>query len=177
MREIWLEPLDGRHLDDVRALVADPDVLHYTRIPEPPPDDFAQSWIAAYEAARKHGTREGFAAITGGGEFVGIGLAPTIERKDREIELGYIVPAWARGRGVASEILRLLTVWAFDDVGAMRAYLVIDVENRASERVAERCGYAREGVMRSIHLKQGRRVDAGLWSRLPSDPDLDGGAA
>jgi hypothetical protein len=25
--------------------------------------------------------------------------------------------------------------------------------------------------MRSIHLKQGRRVDAGLWSRLASDPD------
>jgi len=25
--------------------------------------------------------------------------------------------------------------------------------------------------MRSIHLKQGRRIDAGLWSRLASDPD------
>ena len=71
-------------------------------------------------SARKDGTREGFAAITGDGEFVGIGLAPAIERTDEEIELGYIVPAWARGRGVASEILRLLTVWAFGDVGAMR---------------------------------------------------------
>jgi len=171
MRELTLEQLEGRHLDGVRALVADADVLHFTRIPEPPPDDFAESWIAAYESGREDGSREGFAAITGDGEFVGIGLAPTIDRKDRELELGYIVPAWARGRGVASEILRLLTVWAFAEVGAMRAYLIIDVENRASERVAERCGYMREGVMRSIHLKQGRRVDAGLWSRLPSDPD------
>jgi len=171
VREIRLELLDDSHLDDVRDLVTDPDVLHYTRIPEPTPDDFAESWIAAYESARKDGTREGFAAITGDGEFIGIGLAPTIERTDQEIELGYIVPAWARGRGVASEILRSLTVWAFGDVGAMRAYLIIDVENRASERVAERCGYVREGVMRSIHLKQGRRVDAGLWSRLPSDAD------
>ncbi len=76
MREIRLELLDDSHLDDVRDLVADPDVLHYTRIPEPPPDDFAESWIAAYESARKDGTREGFAAITGDGEFVGIGLAP-----------------------------------------------------------------------------------------------------
>jgi len=65
----------------------------------------------------------------------------------------------------------LLTAWAFAQFGAMRAYLIIDVENRASERVAERCGYRREGVMRSTHLKQGRRIDAGLWSRLPSDPD------
>jgi hypothetical protein len=26
-------------------------------------------------------------------------------------------------------------------------------------------------LMRSIHLKPGRRSDTGLWSRLPSDPD------
>ena len=36
--------------------------------------------------------------------------------------------------------------------------------------LAERCGYQLEGVMRSILAKQGRRSDAGLWSRLPSDP-------
>jgi RimJ/RimL family protein N-acetyltransferase len=44
------------------------------------------------------------------------------------------------------------------------------VENAPSKRIAERCGYQREGVMRSIHLKQDRRVDAELWSRLPTDP-------
>jgi RimJ/RimL family protein N-acetyltransferase len=140
--EIRLEPLGGRHLDGVRDLVADPAVLQFTRIPEPPAEDFAESWIAGYDAARDDGRREGFAAINGDGEFVGIGLAPTIERKEQEIELGYIVPAWARGRGVATDIL----------------------------------GCVREGVMRSIHLKQGQRVDAGLWSRLPSDLD-PGGAA
>ncbi len=104
MLTIRLEPLDERHLEDVRALVADPDVLHYTRIPEPAPDDFARSWIAAYETARKDGTREAFAAI-GDGRFVGLGLAPTIDRKDSELELGYIVPAWARrGRGDAAAL-------------------------------------------------------------------------
>jgi RimJ/RimL family protein N-acetyltransferase len=47
--------------------------------------------------------------------------------------------------------------------------LIIDVTNEASRKVAQRSGYAFEGVMRSIHLKQGRRVDAELWSKLPSD--------
>jgi RimJ/RimL family protein N-acetyltransferase len=170
-QSIRLEPLDQRHRRDVEDLVADPDVLHYTRIPEPPPDGFARTWIAGYETGRGDGTREGFAALAAAGEFVGLGLAPHLEAADGEVELGYIVAPAARGRGVASEILRLLTAWAFGETGAMRAYLVIDVENRASERVAERCGYRREGVMRSIHLKQGQRIDAGLWSRLASDPD------
>jgi RimJ/RimL family protein N-acetyltransferase len=171
-RAIRLEPLEQRHRQDVEALVADPEVLRYTRIPEPPGDEFARTWIAGYEAGRGDGTREGFAAIAGAGEeFVGLGLAPHLEAADGEVELGYIVAAGARGRGAASEILRLLTAWAFGEGGVLRAYLVIDVENRASERVAERCGYLLEGVMRSIHFKQGRRIDAGLWSRLPSDPD------
>ena len=171
MQEIRLEPLGASHLDDVRALVADLEVLRYPRIPEPPPEAFAETWIASYDAGRSEGTRDGFAAIAGDGEFVGLGLAPHIDREGAEIELGYIVRSPARGRGVAGEILRLLTAWAFADVGSLRAYLIIDPDNRASERVAERCGYIREGVMRSIHVKQGRRNDAGLWSRLPTDPE------
>lgn len=141
----------------------------FTRIPESPPDGFARTWIDIYEAARRDGSREGFAALDGDGDFVGLGLAPEIDRDAGELELGYIVAREARGRGLASEILRLLTRWAFDEVGAQRAYLIIDVENPASVRVAERCGYRLEGVMRSIHVKQGQRTDAGLWSRLPSD--------
>lgn len=168
--EVQLERLDERWLDAVGDLVADPDVRRFTRIPEPPPDGFASSWIGMYEAGRRDGSREGFAAADRDGRFVGLGLAPEIDRVAGELELGYIVAREARGRGVATEILRLLTRWAFDEVEARRAYLIIDVGNPASARVAERCGYQFEGVMRSIYVKQGQRADVGLWSRLPGDP-------
>jgi RimJ/RimL family protein N-acetyltransferase len=68
---------------------------------------------------------------------------------------------------------RLLTEWAFAEAGAQRIQLVIDVENPGSRRVAERCGYVLEGVMRSVAFKNGRRIDVELWSRLPSDPAPD----
>lgn len=48
----------------------------------------------------------------------------------------------------------------------LRLELAIDVENAPSKRVAERCGYEREGVLRSVHVKQGIRADVELWSRL-----------
>ena len=56
-----------------------------------------------------------------------------------------IFPAW-RGRGYAARALELLTQWAFDDLGLPRLVLEIDEENVASIRVAERCGYVRDGV-------------------------------
>jgi RimJ/RimL family protein N-acetyltransferase len=154
----------------VADLVADPEVRQFTRIEEPPPEGFARTWIDAYMRARRDGSREGFAALDGDDRFVGLGLAPEIDREGGELELGYIVAAQARGRGLGTEILRQLTRWAFDELEAQRVYLIIDVENPASARVAERCGYRLEGIMRSIHLKQGQRIDAGLWSRLPGDP-------
>jgi tRNA (cmo5U34)-methyltransferase len=167
---VRLEPLSERHLAGVEALLADPGVLRFTRVPEPPPAGFARRWIARYEDGRRDGSCEGFAAVDPDGRFLGLGLVPEIEREAAELELGYIVAPGARGRGVATAILRRLTRWAFEALGAQRIVLIINVENTASERVAERCGYVREGVMRSIHLKQDIRTDAALWSRLPTDP-------
>jgi RimJ/RimL family protein N-acetyltransferase len=170
MTDVSLELLDERWIDDVVALVADPSVLQFTRIPEPPPVGFAGTWISSYGKGRSEGTREGFAAVGGDGRFVGLGLAPHIDREGAEAELGYIVAREARGQGVGTEILRLLTEWAFTELGARRLVLIIDVDNHASLRVAQRCGYQREGVMRSIYIKPQRRGDAVLWSRLPGDP-------
>jgi RimJ/RimL family protein N-acetyltransferase len=166
---VHLELLAERHLDAVAALLVDPDVLRFTRVPDPPPAGFEREWLGRYEDARRDGAGEAFAAVDDDGAFLGLALAPEIDEESGEVELGYIVAPQARGRGVATAILRELTDWALGQVGAQRIVLIIDVDNRASARVAERCGYTREGVMRSIHLKPGVRVDAGLWSRLPSD--------
>ena len=127
-------------------------------------------WLDRYEAGRRDGTREAFAALDDDGRFLGLALAVDIDREAREVELGYIVAPAARGRGVAVAMLAELTRWAFAELDALRITLIIDVENGASSRVAERCGYVLEGVMRSTHLKDDVRIDAGIWSRLPSDP-------
>jgi len=167
---VSLRPLAAEHLDDVTALFDDADVLRFTRLPVPPPAGYARTWLERYEAGRLDGTREAFAALDDDGRFVGLALAVDIDREGREVELGYITAPAARGRGVARAMLDELTRWAFDELGALRLTLIIDVENRASSKVAERCGYVLEGVMRSSYLKDDVRVDAGLWSRLPTDP-------
>jgi RimJ/RimL family protein N-acetyltransferase len=168
---IRLERLGVQHLDGVAALIADPEVLHFTRVPEPAPPGFARDWIARYEAGERDGSCAGFAAVDGAGAFLGLALAPQIDAEGRELELGYIVAPQARGRGVGTTMLRELTRWALGEVGALRVYLMIDTGNVASRRIAERCGYVLEGVLRSAHVKQGRRGDVMLWSRLPSDPE------
>jgi RimJ/RimL family protein N-acetyltransferase len=164
-----LEPLSAAHRGELEALVADPDVLRFTRVPEPAPADFVDMWLARYKAGRLDGTREAFAIVDQGGGFLGLALAPAIDVATSTVELGYVVAPHARGRGVATEALRLLTDWAFDERGALRIELVIGVANGASQVVAGRCGYRLEGVMRSVEFKPGVREDVQLWSLLPGD--------
>jgi RimJ/RimL family protein N-acetyltransferase len=169
-----LELLAERHVPDVEAMLADPEILRHTRVPEPPPPNFAREWLDRYEARREAGTAEVWAVLGDDGTFLGLGMAPEIDRDANEVELGYIVVAEARRRGVATAILKQLTRWAFDEAGALRITLLIDADNPASLKVAERAGYVREGVMRSLHLKQERRGDTVLFSLLPSDPKPTG---
>ena len=170
MGSVHLELLGEAHLGALGAMLSDPDVMRFTRVPEPTPADFPQQWLATYEAGRRDGTRAAFAALDGDGRLVGLALAFGIDLKEGEAELGYIVAPEARGRGVGTAILRALTDWAFAATPVDRIRLVVDVENPASLRVAAGAGYAREGVMRSVHFKNGRRIDAVLLSRLRSDP-------
>jgi RimJ/RimL family protein N-acetyltransferase len=141
-------------------------VRRYTRVPTNPAPDFVTTWLRSYLEGGHEGTRLGFAIESHEGEFLGIGLFVRIDREARQGEIGYIVGVTARGRGVATRTVRLLTEWGFADLRLERIELWIDTANGASEGVAARAGYRREGVLRSVWFKEDLRSDFGVWSRL-----------
>ena len=160
-------PLGLEHLVDLDATVRDPLVLRFTPIPDPVPADQAATMLAAYDA---DDTREAFAAVDDAGAFVGLAVVVRIDRTARECELGYIVAPAHRGSGAATQMLRLLTEHAFERLDMERVALRISSGNTASERVAERNGYVREGLLRAVYVKPGVRADTSIWSRLATDP-------
>jgi RimJ/RimL family protein N-acetyltransferase len=136
MAAIRLEPFAAPHVPAVAELVRDPETLRFTLVPDPPPDGFAGRWLERYEAGRADGTREAWAILDDDGSFLGLCMAPVIDREAATVELGYVVAPRARGRGVATEALRLLTDWALHEVGAERIELRISTSNTGSQMVA-----------------------------------------
>ena len=161
--------LSSVHMHGLREIVTDPDVLRFTRVPDPPPEDFAETWLARYDEGRRDGTREAFAVLDADGTFCGVAVAPSIARDERTAELGYVIHPAARGRGVATQTLRLLTDWAFAELDPARLELLISVDNEASKRVAQRNGYTYEGTLRGLYFKQDTWEDTEMWSKLPTD--------
>jgi RimJ/RimL family protein N-acetyltransferase len=102
------------------------------------------------------------------GEVAGGGTLHHLDVERRIVEIGYFVLPHARRRGIATRIARLLAEHAFS-LGIERVAAYVNVGNTASERVVERAGFTREGVVRSMPKPDGRRVDKTLFSLLPGD--------
>jgi RimJ/RimL family protein N-acetyltransferase len=95
-----------------------------------------------------------------------------VEIKENRAEIGYWVTREARGRGVATRTVLLVTHWALTDLGLTVIELLADVQNVASRRVAEKAGYTRDGEVPPPERAAGRcermvrfvRSDAGGWT-------------
>jgi RimJ/RimL family protein N-acetyltransferase len=156
-------------LDDVPAVVAacnDDEIRRWLpMIPSPYTEHDARTFIEGkVPDVGRHQV-----ATTENGRVVGaIGLDVT--KTIRQGTIGYWCAREARGRGVTTRALRLLSEHAFDDFGLERLQLFTDPDNHASQRVAEKVGYRREGVARS-HLPQrdGTRRDSIAFSLLPGE--------
>lgn len=157
--------------DDVLSMVShcrDPEMQRWTLVPSPYGREEAYAWIERSRAQWAGGESAVFAIVLeGADEYVG-GI--DVRSGPWPVgEIGYGVRREVRGRGVATRALRLLARWALDELGLVRLQLVTDVENVASQRVAERSGFTREGVLRQALEVKGRRSDCVMFSLLPRD--------
>jgi RimJ/RimL family protein N-acetyltransferase len=165
---------------DLPAIVAacqDPEIPRWTRIPHPYGEADARGWLEQEAALRARGEQLGL-VIVGAGDDRLLGSVGVVrfDWTDARCELGYWVAREARGRGVASRAVRLVTEWIFDAVRIDRVEICAEPENTRSRRVAERAGFTFEGVLRSYMLNKGRRRDMAMYSRLRTDSaDTDPG--
>jgi RimJ/RimL family protein N-acetyltransferase len=106
-------------------------------------------------------------AITCAGSVVGaIGLMVNEHRGT----IGYWVAAGARRQGICSRALRVLSRFAFADLELRRLELLTDPDNIASQRVAEKVGFQREGTLRAyLAHRDGRFRDGVMFSLLPGE--------
>jgi RimJ/RimL family protein N-acetyltransferase len=166
--------------EDVPAIVAacqdEEMALWLDRLPSPYRVEDARAWLESVEASWRDGTFAGFAVANAADDHAVGSISMGVKSADDRIgEIGYWLAREARGRGAMTRALRLISAWAFGEVGIERLYLRADPDNRASCAVAERAGYVFEGVRRSEHFnaRRGRRVDHAVYSLLPADPRGD----
>jgi RimJ/RimL family protein N-acetyltransferase len=146
---LTLRPHTVADLDEYVALWADPQVIRYIG---GRPFTHEETW-ARLLRNRGHWDVLGFGYFIlrdrATGRFVGeVGFADyhraIVPPFDGVPEAGWVLSPWAFGRGLATEALRAILAWGDAQWGPRRTVCIINEENRASIRVAEKCGYVEE---------------------------------
>jgi [ribosomal protein S5]-alanine N-acetyltransferase len=89
--------------------------------------------------------------------IIGLVLATDIYR--RSAEIGYWLGEQYWGKGIATEAIRLITEYGFEQLDLVRIYTGVMAHNTASMRALEKNGYKKEGVFKMAIFKNNQLID------------------
>jgi RimJ/RimL family protein N-acetyltransferase/nitrite reductase/ring-hydroxylating ferredoxin subunit len=168
---IVLRPFRADDAADVTATCQDPEIQRWIPIiPIPYTDADARRFILMTLQAWHDGTGYEFAIVDAATDrylgSVGLHLGPNPRRH----AIGYFVAPEARGRGIATRAVRLLTQWAFGHLPIERLALWTLPGNVPSQSVAENAGFRYEGLVRNWESdRDDTPVDVVMFSMTPED--------
>lgn len=166
-----LRPPSPRDVPDMMAMSRDADIALWNPLASGVDEEAARAWAERY--ADWDGGRSPLFGVYGAveGRLLGLVSLHKIDLKLSAGELGYRVAPWARGQGVGTVALRTVADWAFGFLELTRLQLIHAVENVASCRVADKCGFRHEGTTRSSYLYGDDKLhDEHIHGRLIGDP-------
>ena len=154
------------------AAYADPLIIRFSWTHSRPYTEAdARGFLSEQESMRRRGAELHFALVDPADASAVPGSASlyAIDLEQRTAAVGYWLFPAARGRGIATAAVQLLARWAFDELAIARLELTCGPDNEASQRVAARCGFVREGLLRSHMPFKGGRRDTVLHGLLPGE--------
>jgi RimJ/RimL family protein N-acetyltransferase len=164
---VLLRPWRRQDVDAVVDACRDPETIRWTRVPVPYTPEDGRTWIDARAGAWAKGVASLAVVERSSGE---VAAALTMwAAGDGAAEFGYWATPGHRGKGYTTRAVRLLARWAFDELELDRLQLGTMPGNTASERVAIKLGFQREGTLRSYFEQRGERRDVVMWSLLPGE--------
>jgi RimJ/RimL family protein N-acetyltransferase len=162
-----LRPFHFEDIDDILALGEDPEMARYMSMPQPFRRADAERVIARQILADPN-ERFGWAAELEGAVVGWVNLI--FDRENRRAEVGYGIARDHWGKGLATEAARAAIDAAFatfPDLNRVRA--MADARNIGSQRVMEKLGMKREGVLRQNQVVRGEFIDEAWYGLLRSE--------
>jgi RimJ/RimL family protein N-acetyltransferase len=129
----------------------------------------SRGWIEARIKGFAAATDYTFAIVDRDNRVLGSCGLGHLDVRNLRANLGYWVRTSCLGRGVATIAVRLVSDWTFANTEFQRLEIVTALGNTSSQRVAEKAGAVREGLLRSRLKLNGILHDAVMNSIIRPD--------
>ncbi|MEX2622960.1 MAG: GNAT family N-acetyltransferase [Acidimicrobiia bacterium] len=155
----------------VEAAPKDPEIPRGTTVPALYSEEDGRAWIKRQWSRQisGHGLSMAIADPTTGEArgLVYLGL----RRIEGHCELGYWLVPDARGHGLGTAAIRLVSRWVLLDTGVYRLVAYAEPHNLGSCALLRKCGFTEEGLLRSYLRFHDGVFDALSFSLLTTDLD------
>jgi RimJ/RimL family protein N-acetyltransferase len=105
-------------------------------------------------------------ALRSNDELVGTAGFHTVQPRNRSAEIAYDLAPSQWGKGIATSVCQQLVAWAHSSAKVLRVQGTVLQSNVRSMAVLERCGFLREGLLRSYRLVRGKPGDFYMYSHV-----------
>ena len=167
--DLILRPWRPADAPELFAVCQDPEIARWVTIPQPFTPADADAFIQNAMVMWRDGTGAPFAIVDAATDRL-LGAVTRFGPEGHQATFGLWLAPDSRGRGVGTRALRLVSDWTFATTAAIRLDAFIMVGNEASNRMTERAGFQREGVLRAWDLHHdGVPVDCVVYSRIRGD--------
>lgn len=168
---ITLRPTNEADIPEVYRACQDPLIPRFTTVPADYTMADATFFIRDKGPSHFLEKKELLFAITHGHGsetvFSGVISFHTISLGNHAAELGYWITAPARGEGIGTSAVKLITEYGFTTVGFRRIEALVDVANEASKALLVAAGYNLEGIMRQkVTRANGSQKDMALFAQV-----------
>jgi ribosomal-protein-alanine N-acetyltransferase len=164
--DVALRPVTADDLPVWLALLHRPEVYEHTSWNHPSAEDIAHNvWSDAMRSDPAHRMRLAIARRDSG-RLVGTIGFPMVTPLHRSVEIAYELSPEFWGRGIATQLCRLLVAWVHEHANVLRVQAAALQSNARSLRVLERAGFEREGLLRSYRLVRGTPSDFFMYSHV-----------
>jgi RimJ/RimL family protein N-acetyltransferase len=164
-----LRPWRDSDAGAVTVACQDPEIVRWTRVPDNYSEADARAFLLYRYDALLAGTTAPFAIVSANDQLLGSVSLLRLDWRHLRGEVGYWLARDARRRGHATRAVQLICAWGFASLKLERIDLLAATDNLPSQRVAERCGFTREAVLRAYMRGKDGQQDTVAYGLLAAE--------
>jgi [ribosomal protein S5]-alanine N-acetyltransferase len=163
-------PREEADTDAVFALFGDPETMRYWSRPAMRRRSEAEAFIASIrQGFQRRQFLNWLIAEHASDQVIGSCTLYDIQPAHLRAGIGYALHRESAGRGLASEAVALALRWGFGQLGLNRIEADIHPDNLSSQRLLERLGFRREGLLRQRFASRDEVQDSVIYGLLAEE--------